>query len=76
MPPATRFSRALSNWEEQMDSLTKRHTPDRSEINTSENYEVFYWSKTLGVTKQKLLATVAKVGNLAKAVRKELGIEG
>jgi Protein of unknown function (DUF3606) len=36
---------------------------------------VFYWTKTLGVTKNKLQDTIEKVGNSAKAVRKELGLE-
>jgi hypothetical protein len=55
--------------------LSKRYAPDRSKVNVKDAYEVFYWSKALGVTKQKLQATVGKVGNSVKAVRKELGLE-
>jgi hypothetical protein len=58
-----------------MDGLSKRYAPDRSKINMSQNYEVFYWCKELGVTKKKLQLTVGKVGNSVQAVRKELGIE-
>jgi len=35
-----------------------------------EDYEVKYWTKHLGVTREDL---VHKVGNSAKAVEKELG---
>jgi hypothetical protein len=38
-----------------------------------EEHEVRYWTKALGVTKEQLAAAVAKVGNSADAVRRELG---
>src|SRR4051812_47906062 len=56
-----------------MDNLTKREQPDRSKINMSEDFEVKYWSKALGVSKADLQRAVDKVGNAAAAVRKELG---
>jgi 3-oxoacyl-[acyl-carrier-protein] synthase III len=56
-----------------MDNLTKRDQPDRSKINMSENFEVKYWLKALGVSKDQLQRVVEKVGNSAAAVRKELG---
>src|SRR5689334_15075989 len=37
-----------------MDNLTKRDQPDRSKINMSENFEVKYWLKALGVSKSEL----------------------
>ncbi len=37
-----------------------------------EAHEVKYWTKELGVDKDKLQKTVAKVSNSAAAVRKEL----
>jgi hypothetical protein len=43
---------------------------DRSKINMHQDYEVKYWTKHLGVTREDL---VHKVGNSAKAVEKELG---
>ena len=57
-----------------MDNLTKRDQPDRSKINMSENFEVKYWLKALGVSKDQLQRAVEKVGNSAAAVRKELGV--
>jgi hypothetical protein len=57
-----------------MDNLTKREQPDRSKINMSEDFEVKYWSKALGVSKADLQRAVDKVGNAAAAVRKELGL--
>ena len=55
------------------DNKTKRGQPDRSKINMSEDYEVKYWAKELGVTRDELQRIVDKVGNSAAAVRKELG---
>jgi len=57
-----------------MDNLTKREQPDRSNINMSEDFEVKYWLKALGVSKNDLQRAVDKVGNSAAAVRTELGI--
>jgi hypothetical protein len=59
-----------------MDNLTKRVQPDRSKINMSEDFEVKYWTKALGVDHDTLRKAVDKVGNSAAAVRKELGILG
>lgn len=55
-----------------MDDKRNRGQPDRSLINTHENYEVRYWSQKFGVTPEKLKETVQKVGTSAKAVEKEL----
>jgi hypothetical protein len=52
-----------------MDNLTKRNQPDRSKINMSENFEVKYWLKALGVSMSELQRAVEKVGNSAAAVR-------
>jgi len=59
-----------------MDNRKKRGTQDRSKINMSEDYEVKYWTKELGVDREKLQKAVDKVGNSAAAVRKELGLLG
>ena len=59
-----------------MDNLTRRDQPDRSRINMSEDFEVKYWIKALGVDRDKLQRAVDKVGNSAAAVRKELGLIG
>jgi len=54
------------------DNLTKKDQPDRSKINMHEDYEVKYWTKELGVTREQLQKAIDKVGNSASAVRKEL----
>jgi hypothetical protein len=56
-----------------MDNKSKIGRPDRSKINLNEDYEVKYWTRELGVTKEELRRVVEKVGNSAAAVRKELG---
>ncbi|KAA0073296.1 DUF3606 domain-containing protein [Tardiphaga sp. P9-11] len=55
-----------------MDDLKNKGQPDRSKINMHEAHEVKYWTHQLGVSHEKLQATVEKVGNAAAAVRKEL----
>jgi 3-oxoacyl-[acyl-carrier-protein] synthase III len=55
-----------------MDNLTKKDQRDRSKINMHEDFEVKYWTKELGVSKEQLQRAVDKVGNSAAAVRKEL----
>jgi hypothetical protein len=37
-----------------MDNLTKRDQPDRSKINMHEEYEVKYWTKALGISREEL----------------------
>jgi len=59
-----------------MDNLTKRDQRDRSKINMHEDFEVKYWTKELGVSKEQLQRAVDKVGNSAAAVRREIGILG
>jgi uncharacterized protein DUF3606 len=54
------------------DNLKKTKPQDASRINVNEVYELEYWSKTLGVSKEKLKATVKKAGVSAEAVRKAL----
>lgn len=49
---------------------------DRSRINMGEDYEVEYWSKALGITKQQLAKVVDKVGDSVQAVRSELSNSG
>ena len=56
------------------DDLTNRGEPDRSRISLTEEHEVRYWTKALGVDRDTLRKAVDKVGNSAATVRKELGI--
>jgi uncharacterized protein DUF3606 len=55
------------------DDKSKRAPQDRSRISLREDYEVQYWTEALGVTKDELARAVAKVGDSAAAVRRELG---
>ena len=55
------------------DGLKIPGAQDRARISMGEEHEVRYWTKALGVTKEQLAAAVAKVGNSADAVRRELG---
>ena len=55
------------------DNKQDRGPQDASRINVHEDYEVRYWAKALGVSKDELEAAVKKVGVSADAVRKELG---
>ncbi len=59
-----------------MDNPIKKGQPDRSRINLTEDFEVKYWTKHLGVSREQLARAVDKVGNSAAAVRKELGLLG
>ena len=53
-------------------SIIKRDTPDRSKINMHGSWELKYWTRELGVSKEELQRAVDKVGNSAATVRKEL----
>jgi hypothetical protein len=53
------------------DVLTKRPA-DRSQIDTGKDQELEYWCRKFGVTREKLVGAVGKVGNSSKAVAKEL----
>ncbi|MDG9882333.1 DUF3606 domain-containing protein [Pseudomonas putida CSV86] len=55
------------------DDLNNRGPQDRSRINLSEEWEVQYWTKKFGVTKEKLTEAVKAVGASAEAVQKHLG---
>src|ERR1700704_5904638 len=54
------------------DDRQKKGVQDRTRINTSEDYELRYWTEMLGVTQDQLKAAVNKVGNSVSAVEKEL----
>ena len=45
------------------DDLKNRGAQDRARISMSEEHEVRYWTKALGVSKEQLAAAVTKVGN-------------
>ena len=54
------------------DDTSKKGMQDRARINTSEDYELRYWSEKFGVSRDQLKAAVNKVGNSVSAVEKEL----
>jgi hypothetical protein len=54
------------------DDRSKKGVQDRTRINTSEDYELRYWSEKFGVSHDQLKAAVKKVGNSVAAVEKEL----
>ncbi len=56
-----------------MDNKQDRGEPERSRINTSEDYEVRYWSEKFGISAEKLKEVVKKVGSSSEAIRAELG---
>ncbi|WP_293716864.1 DUF3606 domain-containing protein [Stenotrophomonas sp. UBA7606] len=55
------------------DDKSKTGSPDRDRINLSEDYEVQYWTKELGVSEQELRDAVTAVGDTSRAVRERLG---
>jgi hypothetical protein len=59
-----------------MNNLTKKCQPNRNRIDLSEDFEVKYWTKHLGVSREEIEVAINKVGNSAAAVRKELGLMG
>lgn len=54
------------------DDKTKRGAPDRRMIDIDDENELRYWSEVLGITADRLRATVAKVGPIVAKVREEL----
>jgi hypothetical protein len=54
------------------DDKTKAHGQDRQRINVHEDYELRDWSKSLGVTPERLKEAVQAVGDRAEKVREHL----
>jgi hypothetical protein len=50
------------------DNLDNRGPRDASQINVNEVWELDYWSKKFGVSRDELKSAVAKVGVTASAV--------
>ena len=55
------------------DNKSKTGSPDRDRINLSEDYEVQYWTKELGISEKELRDVIQAVGDTSKAVREHLG---
>jgi uncharacterized protein DUF3606 len=54
------------------DDLRQKRPQDEARISTSEDWEVRYWTKELGVTADQLKRLVAEHGNSAAKVRAAL----
>ncbi len=55
------------------DDLGKRRPQDATKINVNESWELDYWSKELGITKERLKEAVRAVGTSVKDVKRYLG---
>jgi benzoyl-CoA reductase/2-hydroxyglutaryl-CoA dehydratase subunit BcrC/BadD/HgdB len=55
------------------DDKSQRAPQDAARINIHEDYEVQYWTKALGVSKERLAELVTKHGVSAEKVREALG---
>lgn len=55
------------------DNKALRGQHDRTRINLSEDYEVEYWTKKWGITKEQLAAAVKTAGPSSGAVAHILG---
>ena len=55
-----------------MDNKNNVGGPDRERINIHENYEVEYWTKTLGISAQELRKAVQAAGSSAEAVKQHI----
>ena len=55
------------------DDKTKTAPQDASRISLSEDYEVQYWTKALGVSKERLAKLVRQHGDSVQKVRQALG---
>lgn len=58
------------------DDKNKAGAQDRARISLSDDYEVRDWAEKFGVSRQALRDAVARVGNLAEDVQRELGGRG
>jgi hypothetical protein len=54
------------------DDKTKTRPQDAQRVNIHEDYELEYWSKKFGSTRDELKMAVKKVGVMAKDVEREL----
>lgn len=54
------------------DNLTNRGPQDAKRVNTSEAWELKYWTKEFNVTEDELKAAVKAVGPMTEDVRKQL----
>lgn len=56
------------------DDLKDKGPTDRTRINIHESWELEYWSKHLGVSKEKIISAVKSVGVMVTDVKRHLGV--
>ena len=54
------------------DNLKQTGKPDDARINVDQDHELSYWSKRLGVSRDRLREAVAKAGPVVRNVQREL----
>ncbi|WAI82523.1 MULTISPECIES: DUF3606 domain-containing protein [Achromobacter] len=54
------------------DDLTNRGPQDRARINVTEDHELRYWTKELGVSEERLKEAVKAAGVSVESVREHL----
>jgi hypothetical protein len=59
--------------EDAMDDKTKRAPHDSQRVNLAEDYELQYWSRTLGVSEERLRQLVHEHGHMVADIRRALG---
>ena len=55
------------------DDLKQTGSRDDQRIDVNQDYELTYWSKKFGITRDQLREAVAKAGPMVKNVERELG---
>jgi len=55
------------------DNLDERGAQDRARINLNEEWEVAYWTRELGLSKEELERVVKAAGDRVTQVRQHLG---
>lgn len=55
------------------DNLKIKQPQDPKTINTHEEWEMNYWSKKFGVSKEQIKQAVKEVGNSSEKVKNKLG---
>ena len=57
------------------DDKTKIAPQDSSRVSVNEDYELFYWTKRFGITKDELKEAVKAVGTSVSALERHLKIK-
>ena len=55
------------------DDLKLKHPQDASKVSLSEDWEVRYWTQTLGVSRERLEQLVKDHGNAVSSIHRALG---